>query len=181
MKTVLFPAEKRHLSEIQYLYELVALKKDGIIRNEKEITKEYVENFLENSMNNGLILLAGDKTGLIGEIHAYTPGIYAFRHILSNLTIVVHPEYQGMGVGRRLFKYFLDTVKEHYTHILRIELFVRSHNHKVHSFYQSLGFTDEGHHEKKILNRDMTLETPIHMAWFNPRFNPQSSNRRYPS
>ena len=172
MDICITPAKQHDLSELLYLYKLVATQKDGIIRNEEEITEAYITNFLKRSLKKGLILLAKSDTEIIGEIHAYIPNIFAFRHILSDLTIVVHPDYQGMGVGRKLFTRFLDTVKTHYRHILRIELYVRAHNHKTHSFYKSLGFADEGRHENKILNSDLTLETPIHMAWFNPNFNP---------
>ena len=172
MEIIIEPAQTKHLPEILDLYRLVAVQRDGIIRHEHEITEDYVRGFLEKSLQKGLILLARKETTLIGEIHAYIPEIYAFRHILSELTIVVHPDYQGMGVGRKLFTQFLDTVKEQLRHIYRIELFVRAHNHKPHAFYQSLGFVDEGHHVNKILTGELTFETPIHMAWFNPCFDP---------
>ncbi len=172
MEIIIESGQTRHLQEILDLYRRVAVQRDGIIRHEHEITHDYIQGFLEKSLPRGLILLARKDTMLIGEIHAYIPDIYAFRHILSDLTIVVHPDYQGMGVGRKLFTQFLNTVKDHHRHIYRIELFVRAHNHQSHAFYQSLGFVDEGRHEKKILTRELTFETPIHMAWFNPYFDP---------
>jgi putative acetyltransferase len=104
MEIIIEPAQMHHLAEIRDLYRRVAVQKDGIIRHEHEITQEYIQGFLEKSLLKGLILLARKDTMLIGEIHAYIPDVYAFRHILSDLTIVVHPDYQGMGVGRNLFK-----------------------------------------------------------------------------
>jgi len=104
MDICITPAKQHDLSELLYLYKLVATQKDGIIRNEEEITEAYITNFLKRSLKKGLILLAKSDTEIIGEIHAYIPNIFAFRHILSDLTIVVHPDYQGMGVGRNLFK-----------------------------------------------------------------------------
>ena len=172
MEIIIESANPKDMPEILDLYRLVAVQRDGIIRHEHEITKDYGSGFLEKSLQKGLILLARKDNMLMGEIHAYIPDIYAFRHILSELTIVVHSDYQGMGVGRKLFTQFLNVVKEHYRHIYRIELFVRAHTHKTHAFYQSLGFVDEGHQVDKILTRELTLETPIHMAWFNPSFDP---------
>ena len=53
-----------------------------------------------------------------------------------------------------------------------MEVHIIPASHNIYNFYLSLGFIDEGRHENKILNSDLTLETPIHMAWINPQFNP---------
>lgn len=171
MRIQIVSPDKQDLQKLQTLYKLVAIQGNGIIRNEKEVTQDYIKGFMEKSLKNGLMLLAKkEDSSIIGEIHAYPSDIFAFRHILSDLTIVVHPDYQGRGVGRKLFGQFLNAVKEHHRHFCRIELYVRAHNHKVHAFYKSLGFIDEGHHENKILTGELTFETPIHMVWFNPCF-----------
>jgi len=65
---------------------------------------------------------------VIGEIHAYTPSIHAFRHLLTDLSIVVVPNWQGKEVGEQFFQAFLTKVEEEFQHILRVELFVRSAN-----------------------------------------------------
>ncbi|TAF97610.1 MAG: N-acetyltransferase [Cytophagia bacterium] len=80
-----------------------------------------------------------------------------------------HPHYHGRGVERSLFETFWKTITEQYCHILRIELYVREHNQKNVRFYESLGLVNEGRQAFKILNGTQ-LETPIHMAWFNPNY-----------
>lgn len=45
-----------------------------------------------------------------------------FNHVLSDLTIAVDPEYQGRGLGNRLFQTLLDHVTEERKDILRVEL-----------------------------------------------------------
>ena len=135
MDVQIVPASHKDLSQLLNLYRIVAAQGDGIIRIENEITEVYISHFMEKSLDKGLILLARKNGVLIGEIHAYTPDIFAFRHMLSELTIVVHPDYQGNGVGRKLFTQFLDVVKTRFKHILRIELFVRAHSHKTYKFY----------------------------------------------
>lgn len=153
------------------LYREVARISGGIIRIDQEINFDYINEFIENSLKKGLSLVVEKDSGIVGEIHAYTPEIYAFRHMLSDLTIVVHPDHQNQGIGKKLFTAFLNTVQREFPHILRLELYVREENKPIVSFYESLGFINEGRQKNKILNADNELETPLHMAWFNPNFN----------
>ncbi|MEO1485021.1 MAG: GNAT family N-acetyltransferase [Bacteroidota bacterium] len=151
--------------ELLALYKTLAGIKDGLIRQAEEINSAYVEGFLKRSLSNGLSLIAVYGNFVVGEIHAYTPSLFAFRHILTDLTIVVNPDFQGKGIGRRLFNQFLKTVNTEMTHISRIELFTRETNLKNIHFYKSLGFIDEGRQQNKILKKNNEYETPVHMAW----------------
>jgi len=157
-------------SKMLSLYQKVAQIPDGIIRHPHEINLEYIEGFLQKSIKQGLALVAVKEDQVVGEIHAYTPDIYAFQHMLTDLTIVVDPRQQGQGIGRRLFETFLTTVKKEYLYILRIELYVREHNHRNVKFYEGLGFQNEGRQANKIFKSAGTFETPLHMAWFNPNY-----------
>ncbi|WP_108868191.1 GNAT family N-acetyltransferase [Aquimarina aquimarini] len=171
MKFEIQKAELKHASELLQLYIKVAGISDGIIRNKEEINQGYVNNFLKHSIENGLILIAVINGHLVGEIHAYTPTIYAFQHILTDLTIIVDPDHQGKGIGRSLFESFLNIVKTNLDHIKRIELYTREHNKRNVSFYKSLGFINEGRQKDKIYISASEFETPLHMAWFNPNYN----------
>jgi putative acetyltransferase len=164
-------------SQLISLYKEVAAKSGGIIRIDDEINFDYVNMFIENSLRNGLSLVAVVDSRVVAEIHGYTPEIYAFRHMLSDLTIVVLPEFQNQGIGKKLFLKFLKTVQEEFQHILRVELYVREENKPIVEFYESLGFINEGRQKNKILNRANELETPLHMAWFNPSFMPTGSGK----
>ena len=159
-------SELKHQSEILDLYKSIAGIRDGIIRIENEVTEEYVSGFLNRAIENGLSLVAMLENEIVGEIHAYTPDIYAFQHLLTDLTIVVNPNHQGTGIGRKLFESFLEIVKEEFTHIKRIELYTREHNSRNVMFYESLGFVNEGRQKDKIYVSPSEFETPIHMAWF---------------
>lgn len=159
-----------HKGALLALYKIVAKISDGIIRNEDEIDEEFVVDFLEKSINNGLILIGMIDGKIVGEIHAYKPNIYAFQHMFTDLTIVVSPDNQWQGIGRMLFESFLNNVEKNFTHIKRIELYTREHNTKNVQFYESLGFINEGRQKDKIFIKSSTFETPIHMAWFNPRY-----------
>ena len=163
-------AEFNQETALLHLYQTIAEISDGIIRNPSEIDLAYIKAFLNNSISNGLILVGVIDDEIVGEINAHTPSIIAFQHIMTDLTIVVNPQFQGMGIGRKLFEYFLETVVAEYNHILRIELYVREHNIRNVKFYESLGFINEGRQKNKIYISDSEFETPLHMAWFNPRY-----------
>jgi putative acetyltransferase len=156
--------------QITTLYKRVALVADGIIRHPNEIDDTYISYFLQSSINNGLILVAVIENQIVSEIHAVTPNLFAFQHLLTDLTIVVDPNRQGQGIGRKLFMKFLEVVKTEFPKILRVELFTREHNNRNVQFYKSLGFVDEGRQERKIFLAENNFHTPIHMAWFNPSY-----------
>jgi len=159
-----------HKAELLQLYSIVAEVSDGIIRNSDEINEAYITDFLIKSIENGLILIATIDGKIVGEIHAYTPKIYAFQHLLTDLTIVVDPNNQGKGIGRKLFQRFLEIVANDLTQIKRIELYTREHNQRNVKFYESLGFINEGRQKDKIFRAESEFETPLHMAWFNPNY-----------
>jgi ribosomal protein S18 acetylase RimI-like enzyme len=84
---------------------------------------------------------------IIGEMHAYTPPLLALQHVLTDLTIAVLPEGQGIGIGRRLFERFLQAVPQN---IARVELYTRECNARNVAFYERLGFLNEGCQRHKI-------------------------------
>lgn len=154
-------------TEILVLYRKVAAIEVGLARTASEITGDYVENFLHKSVENGIIVVARDSENgnLIGEIHGYhlTPKVFA--HILGELTIAVHPDWQGRGVGKALFVEFMRQVKENRPDILRVELIARESNQKALEFYEKLGFQIEGRMVKRIRSIDGGFEADIPMAW----------------
>jgi putative acetyltransferase len=163
----------KDLEKIKTLYQAVARSGDGIARNEDEITDQYIENFITKSSESGLIIVAENPANseeLIGEVHAYTPGVEVFNHILSELTIVVHPEFQGKKIGRTIFTIFLEEVGLNRHDIGRVELVARESNTKAIKLYQSLGFMIEGRLEMRIKTADGNYEADIPMGWQNPNF-----------
>ena len=166
-------ATLKDLEKIKTLYQVVARSGDGIARKEDEITDQYIENFIIKSSESGLIIVAENPANpneLIGEVHAYTPGIEVFNHILSELTIVVHPEFQGKKIGRTIFTIFLEEVGLNRHDIGRVELVARESNTKAIKLYQSLGFLIEGRLEMRIKTADGNYEADIPMGWQNPNF-----------
>jgi ribosomal protein S18 acetylase RimI-like enzyme len=163
-------AEISDLEQILILYKETAKIPNGIARKAHEINQDNIKDFFERSLKSGLIFVAEDTANpslLISEIHCYRNEAECFKHSLSNLTIVVHPNFQGQGVGKKIFSYLLTRVEVHHKDIARIELMVRESNKKAIKLYQDLGFVIEGYCKNRILNSDDQLESDVMMAWYN--------------
>ncbi len=146
------------------LYQRVAKTPGGLIRLADEVTPAYVAGFLERAAAAGLSLVALDADQVIGEIHAYSPQLFALSHVWSELTIAIDPAAQGRGVGRALFVEFMQRLRER-GDVDRLELIARESNQRAIEFYESLGFRQEGRFESRIRNVDDSLEADIPMAW----------------
>lgn len=151
------------------LYKTVTKEVGGLARIEQEITKAYIENFSNKSFENGLqFVVSGplDERAIVAEIHCYGMEPVVFKHVLSELTVAVHPDYQGKGLGKKLFQALLDDIQFNRPDILRVELIARESNSKAIQLYEKLGFKIEGRFENRICNSDNSFEADIPMAWF---------------
>ncbi|GAA4011205.1 N-acetyltransferase [Hymenobacter fastidiosus] len=152
---------------IETLYRTVAGQGGGLARSAAEITPDYVQTFLTRSLANGVALVVEhpDGAGLAGEIHAYGSGLRIFAHVLGELTLAIHPRYQGQKLGYQLFTALLSTTRRQLPHIRRVELLVRESNQRAIALYEKLGFEREG----RLLGRVSTVpgqfEADIPMAW----------------
>ncbi len=154
-------------AEILALYLAVAAVEGGLARTAEEISQEYVSHFLGKSLESGFCLVAREANDdpIVGEIHSYALGPRVFAHVLSELTIAVHPAKQGLGAGKRLFTELLRRVEQERPDILRVELIARESNRKAIEFYQKLGFHIEGRFENRIRSVGGGYEADIPMAW----------------
>lgn len=164
---------KSDAAAIVQLYQTVALAGGGIARNAKEITLTYVEGFLEKAGTKGIGIVGitpENSTEIVAEIHASRLEPDVFSHVLSDLTLVIHPAFQGRKIGRTIFTIFLEEIALHHPEIGRVELVVRESNSRAIALYQSLGFLIEGRMEMRLKNESGHYEADIPMAWQNPNF-----------
>ena len=155
------------IERIVELYRDVASIEGGLARTADEVTHEYVAGFVENAALNGVIVVATEPScgKLIGEIHGYGLGPKVFSHVIGELTIAVHPDAQGIGVGKALFTEFMRVVRDERLDILRVELIARESNAKAIEFYKKLGFVVEGRLTGRIRSVGGGFEADIPMAW----------------
>jgi putative acetyltransferase len=148
------------------LYKAVGHAGGGLARTPDEVTRDYVNDFLHAALNGGVALVATDDAGnVIGEIHTRPLGPRAFAHVLGDLTIAIHPSWQGRGVGRRIFSHLLEVVETGMPHVLRVELKSGESNARAIGMYESLGFRKEGRMDNRIRLADGSLDADIPMAW----------------
>lgn len=170
MSILIRECKPEYWEEVLLLYQKVAAIPGGLARTPGEISEEYVREFQRKAKESGLSLIALSGMSFVGEIHAHKLQPLVFSHVLSELTIAVHPDFQGKGVGKALFSAFLEEVATSRPDILRVELISRESNVKAIRFYESLGFKKEGRFEQRIDRGDGTFEADIPMAWINPNF-----------
>jgi ribosomal protein S18 acetylase RimI-like enzyme len=166
-------ADLEDLHRIVKLYKTVARVEGGIARLEREVTEEYVRDFIVKSIGSGLAIVAehpDDPDELIAEIHGYKSGVLVFNHVLGDVTLAVHPEHQGKKIGRTILTIFLEEIARNRADIGKVELVVREGNARALNLYQSLGFRIEGRLEMRIRPPERNYEADIPMGWQNPNF-----------
>mgnify|MGYP003449312135 FL=1 len=166
-------ADMDDLHRLISLYKAVARVEGGITRLEHEVTEEYVKNFIQKSMATGVIIVGENPDNadeLVASIHGYKAGIRVFEHVLGEVTLVVHPHFQGKKIGRTILTIFLEEIGRNRMDIGKVELIARESNLKAIQLYQSLGFLVEGRMEMRIRTTHHTYEADIPMGWQNPNF-----------
>ncbi len=150
--------------KVAALYRAAAAS-GGLARAPDEIDAAYVRNFLESASRDGIscAIFAGDGA-LIGEIHALRMAPRQFRHVLTDLTVAVHPDWQGRGLGALLFAKLIEAARAATPPVTRIELFARAGNEGAIRLYQRLGFVAEGRFKGRIRLPDGTAEDDVAMA-----------------
>ena len=161
-------AKQTDQTSIAALYRRVAAEPGGIAREPDEITAEYINNNITKSLENGVCLVIenpDDANSLIAEIHCYKLTPRLFSHVLSELTIVVHPDFQNQKLGKLLFISLLDHVEKDRPDIRRVELIARESNKRAIAFYEKIGFRIEGRFESRVDCGNGEFEADIPMAW----------------
>jgi putative acetyltransferase len=149
------------------LYQATAVSpSSGLARSPDEMDLAWVQGFLGKASANGATLGVWARDVLAGEIHAWRIGPRQFDQNLMDLTVAVHPDWQGRGVGARLFEGLFAAAAGMTPAIERIELAVREGNAGALRLYQRLGFVIEGRHPGRVRLPDGTVETDITMAKF---------------
>jgi putative acetyltransferase len=98
--------------------------------------------------DNGCYLVAEAAGQIIGHGMLNPLPLTATRHVV-HLTLVVHPGWQGMGVGRELLGKLIEWAKGA-PGIEKIELHVRSSNERAQALYRKMGFTEMGRWRRRI-------------------------------
>ena len=122
-----------------YPNEEIGITRDDILDKRKDsLNSEKLQKkreYLENPPENLKFVVAKDGKRIIGLCSVFVKDDY---NKLS--TIYILPEYQGKGIGKKLYETvfpFFDTKKD-------IIVQVATYNKNAIAFYKSLGFVDTG-------------------------------------
>lgn len=147
------------------LYRAVAATPNsGLARHSDEMDEAYVTAFLGGQDAGWLSIGAFLEDDPVGEIHAVRMKPRQFHHVLTDLTIAVHPRMHGRGVGSRLFAELFTRAARLDPPVTRIELVARTGNAAAIRLYERLGFRAEGRFRDRVRLADGRVEDDIPMA-----------------
>jgi L-phenylalanine/L-methionine N-acetyltransferase len=166
---VIFKIRPIRIEDAKYVHEMRTM--DGVKENILGIASERItraEEFINTlSEDQHLFVAEIENEGIkrvVGTVGLTVNKSSRVRHSAS-LGIMVHKDYQGMGIGRELLKKVLD-VSDNWLMLVRIELGVFVDNEKAINLYKSLGFEIEGT-KKYAAIRNGKYEDEYIMARYN--------------
>jgi len=160
--------------ELMRLYKKVSTK-GGLGRTEEEINADYISDFLHKcqARGKGLILyVATEPNKVIGEINGYTLGLKTFAHVFEQITMVIDPAYQGLGLGKKLLQALQTEIQNLMPWIMKMELACFSNNAKALQLYLSQGFIIEGKRKNRVRLTTGEFADGLALGWFNPNYKP---------
>lgn len=98
--------------------------------------------------DNGRFLVAEAAGEIVGHGMLDPLSLAAVRHVV-HLTLVVHPGWQGRGVGRAVLTSLIEWARSAPA-VEKIELHVRSTNAVAQSLYRTLGFKEIGRWQRRV-------------------------------
>lgn len=141
MSVTIRPATPADRDAIVALHKAAAVTPGTLARAPEEVTSAYGDYALASDV----CLVAVEPGGtMVGEIHAKRETIALFAHVLGGLTVAVHPERQGRGIGSELFAALIAWARAQRPEVLRIELAAGAGNPGAIRLYERLGFQHEG-------------------------------------
>lgn len=100
------------------------------------------------SVENGIYIVGEIDGNIIGHAMLDPISLKSLAHV-ARLTLVIHPEWQGKGLGKALLLHLIKWAKES-PYVEKIELQVRSTNLRARSLYKNMGFIEEGTLQRHI-------------------------------
>ncbi|GHN01172.1 acetyltransferase [Cytophagales bacterium WSM2-2] len=111
-----------------------------------EAEVDWINNF--NSNPNSRLLIAEHNSEIVGLLFFATNVKKKNMHV-GEFGVSVHPDYQGIGIGRALVESLLVWAREN-KRIEKVFLNVFHTNKNAIKLYERLGFIEEGRHVKAI-------------------------------
>lgn len=161
MSYIVRPATAADRDAIIAVHRAAATIPGALARAPEEVTPA----FGDYAIGSDICLVAVASDGFVcGELHAKRETIALFAHVLGGLTVAVHPEHQGKGIGSAMFQALIAWARRQDPPILRIELAAGGGNPGAVRLYERLGFKHEGRQVARGRLPDGRFEDDILMA-----------------
>ena len=138
----------------------------GLGRLPHEMDLPWIEASVSGALDEGVAIGAWLDGRLAGLIKAPRMPSAQFRHVLWDLTIATHPDFQGRGVGRGLFEALFAAARTLDPPVERVELVVRHGLIHAIRLYEQVGFVQEGRFLRRFRLSDGSYEDDLPMAKF---------------
>jgi len=158
------PVSEGDINDVVAIYAF-----ESVVANTGQIPHrdaKFWRDFYRSRDPNGVELVGivdGKAVGHLGMILNQTPR----RKHVGMFGICVHPDFQGLGVGKALMTEMLN-MSDNWLNLLRVELAVASDNVRAMALYAKHGFVVEGEARCDIFRAGEYAHT-THMARFHPK------------
>ena len=139
------PARVEDATGINYIRRMRGVMENilGVPSETIKRSEDYLASIDENKHQFvAVTCLDNGKELVIGTASLHVNTIPRMRHS-ATLGIMVHKDYQGMGVGERLMEALID-MADNWLMLMRLELNVFVDNEKAIALYKKMGFEYEG-------------------------------------
>jgi len=117
--------------------------------NEVDYDEGQVRDFVEKALDHDRMIVYDDAGDILGFLHSRSfEDIVTGKLIREILTLTIHPDHFGEGIGGKLIEYEREDAAERGVDVVKLE--VLSSNERAIKFYQKEGFSEK----KKV----MTME-----------------------
>lgn len=147
----------------------------GVFENLRALPSERInrnEKYIANLDNNSHMFVAVTEVSPGEELIIGSAGLTVYNELRlrhsASLGIMVHKDYQNMGVGTALMKTLLD-LADNWLMLVRVELLVYEDNKRAIHLYEKFGFVKEGVKRMAAI-RNGKYTNEIIMARINPAF-----------
>lgn len=159
------PVEEKDAEDIIKHVEAIVQTGRFIQKEQPRSLQEEID-FIRHVHTNGYMYTAVERNGEVVGIARILRGELEMKKHTGNFRTWIHPDSQGLGIGKEIMKYTLRWGKENNLHKLWLTVF--SGNEKAASVYLKAGFVTEGRQKDQVLI-DGRYEDEIFMAYFFDR------------
>jgi hypothetical protein len=165
--------KKEDTQQVYELYKAVSKAYPGrLTQYEDEIFLKYIESdVIQKSLDLGIMLVVEENEKIIGIFKAYTEPYKLLAHILTNATLMIHPEHTSLLYVRTLIKTFLKTIEDEFPHIYALEGVPHESTDQLIRYYKKIGFVEDSRLPNRIFYPDSNkIESSVVIRWINPNF-----------